>query len=110
MKRISEALKKEQIAGSKGYVKWFRVIDGQLRLFVNENSVNKQGEKLNFIYYKENKALLCLDDITCSNDFYEKYKNYDVRVFIKFDSYTLYNEYEVKSFGICNEGLEVLFA
>ena len=39
MKKIGENLRKEQIAECKGYMRWYRVIDGELRLFVNEKAL-----------------------------------------------------------------------
>lgn len=110
MKKIGENLKKEQIAGCKGYMRWYRIIDGELRLFINEKALNDNGEKLNNVYYTKNVAYLCVDGMDYCNKFYERFKEFPVRVYIKSDLGTLYNEFEVKSFGICDKGLEVIFA
>ena len=109
MRKIGEPLKKEKVAGCKGYMKWYRVIEDELRLFINEKALNENGGKLNYIYYKENRALLCADGIEYSKEFYERFKDFKVRVFIKSDVGALYSEYEVESFGLCDRGLEVVF-
>ncbi|MDY7062898.1 MAG: hypothetical protein SO136_08315 [Sarcina ventriculi] len=110
MKKIRENLRKDQIAECKGYMRWYRVIDGELRLFINEKALNEHGEKLNNVYYTKNIAYLCVDGIDYCNKFHERFKDLPVRVYIKSDGGSLYNEYEVKSFGICDKGLEVIFA
>lgn len=40
MRKIGEPLKKEKVAGCKGYMKWYRVIEDELRLFINEKALN----------------------------------------------------------------------
>ena len=35
MKKLRSNLKKEEIAGSKGYMKWYRTFDNEIRVFVN---------------------------------------------------------------------------
>lgn len=107
-KKIRENLKKEHIAGSKGYMKWYRVFDNELRLFVNEKALNENNEKLNIIYWRENRAILCVDGLEYSKKFYEKHKELDVKFFVKSDVGALYSEYAVKSFGLCDRGIEVI--
>ena len=43
-----------------------------------------------------------------SKNFYEKHKNLEVKLFIKADAGTLYSEYEVKSWGLNEKGIEVI--
>ncbi len=106
MNKLGENLKKEQIAGCKRYMRWYRVVDGKLRLFVDESRKNDKGEPLNYIFREENTALLGTRLST-----YEKYKDLEAQVFIKPDSKSLYTEYEVKSWGIYDDKyLEIIFA
>ena len=96
MKKLRTNLKKEDIALSKGYMRWYRVVEDEVRLFINERAVNNNKEAVNKIYWKENRAELCIDSFDYSKKFYEKHKNLEVKLFIKADAGTLYSEYEVK--------------
>ena len=41
MKKLRTNLKKEDIALSKGYMRWYRVVEDEVRLFINERAVDK---------------------------------------------------------------------
>ena len=58
MKIIQRGLKKEEIALAKRYMRWYRVIDNEMRLFVNLGFVTDKGELGNKIDYKNNKGIL----------------------------------------------------
>lgn len=109
MKKLSSNLKKEEIALSKGYMRWYRVVDNEIRLFVNEKALSEQGLLLNKIYWKENRGILCVDGIEYATKFYEAYKHYKLRFYIKAEVGALYSEYEVDSWGLCDRGIEVIF-
>ena len=89
MKKLRTNLRKEDIALSKGYMRWYRVVENEVRLFINE---------------------LCIDSFDYSKNFYEKHKNLEVKLFIKADAGTLYSEYEVKSWGLNDKGIEVILS
>lgn len=109
MREIRENLKKEEIALCKGYMRWYRVIEDELRLFVNADKTNDEGKFLNKIYWDENRAELCINDMEYCNKFYERFKQLNIRIFIRFNEKPLYSEYEVKDWGINNKGIEVKF-
>lgn len=108
MKKLRTNLKKEDIALSKGYMRWYRVIENEVRLFINERAVNNNKEAVNKIYWKDSRAELCIDSFEYSKKFYEKHKKLDVKLFIKADAGILYSEYEVKSWGLNDKGIEVI--
>ena len=108
MKKLRSNLKKEEIAGSKGYMKWYRTFDNEIRLFVNERALNENNEPLNKILWKENKALLCIGGMEYNKDFYGKFKDYTVKFFVKSDMGALYSEYEVKEWFLGEEAIEVI--
>ena len=53
---------------------------------------------------------MCIDSFDYSQKFYEKHKNLDVKLFIKSDGGALYSEYEVKSWGLNEKGIEVILS
>lgn len=108
MKKLRSNLKKEEIAGSKGYMKWYRTFDNEIRLFVNERALNEKNEVLNKVLWKENKALLCIGSTEYNKNFYEKFKAYTVKFFVKSDVGALYSEYEVKEWFLGEEAIEVI--
>ena len=108
MKKLRTNLKKEDIALSKGYMRWYRVVENEVRLFINERALNNNKEVINRIYWKDGRAELCIDSFDYSQKFYEKYKKLDVKLFIKSDGGALYSEYEVKSWGLNEKGIEVI--
>ena len=109
MKKLRSNLKKEEIALTKGYMKWYRVVENVLRLFINEKALNDNNELLNKIYWKENRAELCVNGYDYSVNFYEKFKDYSLKVFVKSDIGALYSEYEVESWGVNERAIEVKF-
>ena len=108
MKKLRSNLKKEEIAGSKGYMKWYRAFDNEIRVFINERFTNENNEIVNKILWKENKALICIGAIKHSEWFYERYKDYDLKFFVKSDMGALYSEYEVKEWFLGEDGIEVI--
>ena len=104
---ITKRIKKEQIAQAKRYMRWYRVIDNEMRLFVNESFRNHEGQIGNKIDYKNNKAYLCMADLEYSKKFYNKNKHYKVRLYAKNDAKSLYDEYEVKDWFLSEKGLEL---
>ena len=102
MKILQRGLKKEEIAQAKRYMRWYRVIDNEMRLFVNLGLVTDKGEIANTIDYKNDKAYLCMADLEYSKKFYNK-----VRLYAKTDASSLYNEYEVKGWYLSEKGLEL---
>ena len=107
MKILQRGLKKEQIAQAKRYMRWYRVIDNEMRLFINLGFVTDKGEIANTIDYKNNKAYLCMADLEYSKKFYNKNKHYKVRLYAKNDAKSLYDEYEVKDWFLSEKGLEL---
>lgn len=108
MKKLASNLKKEDIAMTKGYMQWCRVVEGELRLFINEKQKNDEGVFHNKVDWKNNIAYLCINDFEYSKDFYEKNKEYKVRMFVKADVGTLYSEYAVTSWSLGEKSLEVI--
>ena len=107
MNILQRGLKKEEIAQAKRYMRWYRVIDNEMRLFVNLGLVTDKGEIANTIDYKNNKAYLCMADLEYSKKFYNKNKHYKVRLYAKNDAKSLYDEYEVKDWSLSEKGLEL---
>ena len=56
MRKLRDNFKKEEIAGSKGYMKWYRAFDNEVRLFINERFLNSNNEIVNKIFWRENRA------------------------------------------------------
>lgn len=108
MKKLRDNLKKEEIAGSKGYMKWYRAFDNEVRLFINERCLNANNEIVNKIFWKENRALICIGANEDNKWFYEKYKDYDAKFFVKSDVGALYSEYEIKEWYLVESGIEVI--
>ncbi len=107
MNILQRGLKKEEIAQAKRYMRWYRVIDNEMRLFINLGLVTDKGEIANTIDYKNNKAYLCMADLEYSKKFYNKNKHYKVRLYAKNDAKSLYDEYEVKDWFLSEKGLEL---
>ena len=89
MKKLRTNLRKEDIALSKGYMRWYRVVENEVRLFINERAVNNNKEAVNKIYWKDSRAELCIDSFDYSKNFYEKHK------IINFDTLYEKRQYEV---------------
>lgn len=110
MTEIGTDLKKEEIALSKGYMRWYRVIENEVRLFVNEEAVNKDGQIINKIFYKDNRAELCVDNFSYAEKFYNKHKHLNARLFVKPNAKSLYTEYKVKQWNLSDKGIVVLLS
>lgn len=107
MKKLRSNLKKEEIALSKGYRKWFRVVDNEIRLFINEKERNDDKKLISKIYWKENRAELCIGNLEGGQKFYEDHKHLDVKFFVKADIETIYSEYEVLGWNFNGNGVQV---
>ena len=110
MKKLRTNLTKEKIALSKGYMRWYRVVENEVRLFINERAKNYKDEFVNKIYWKENRAELCIDVFEYSKKFYEEHKDLDVKFFVKLDTGALYSEYEIIEWRLNQNGIEIIFA
>ena len=105
MKILARALKKEDISLVKGYRQWYRVIDNELRLFINEDRMDENGQLANIIDWKNNIARLCISSKEYNIKFYEKYKHLKVRLYVREDNKSLYNELSVKDWRLSEEGI-----
>ena len=89
MKKLRTNLRKEDIALSKGYMRWYRVVENEVRLFINERAVNNNKEAVNKIYWKDSRAELCIDSFDYSKNFYEKDMNLKIDSWIKYMAYII---------------------
>lgn len=109
IKKLASNLKKSEVALTQSYKNWYRLVEGEIRLFINETSIHDKEKLENVVDWKNNKADLCISDLESAEKFYEENKEYKVRFFIKPYSVDLYSEYAVKSWGMKNTGLELIF-
>ena len=58
IKKLRTNLKKEDIALSKGYMRWYRVVEDEVRLFINERAVNNNKEDVNMCFKAKIKVNL----------------------------------------------------
>lgn len=107
MNILKSGLTKEEIAQAKRYMRWYRVIGNEIRLFVNLGLVTDKGELGNKLDYKNNKAYLCMADLEYSEKFYNKNKHFEVRLYVKENTRSLYDEYEVLDWKLSDKGLEL---
>lgn len=107
MKKLRSNLRKEDIALVKGYMRWYRVVEDEVRLFINEKATNYKEELVNKIYWR---AELCIDVFDYAKKFYEDHKHLEVKLFVKSDVGALYSEYEVKEWGLNEKGIELILA
>ena len=78
-------------------------------MMVNEKQVNKYGDLPNIINYKESFGKLCIDSTEYAEKFFNKYKDYKTRVFIRQAAVSMYIEYAVDSWSFDGEGLFIRF-
>ena len=107
MKVLQRGLKKEDIVKIKRYSKWYIVTDTDVRILVNETSRTDKDENSNKVDWKNNKAYICIDNFESSKKFYEKNKELELKLYIKVDIGTTYNEYKVNDWGLTERGIEV---
>lgn len=107
MKLLQRGLKKEDIANAKRYQRWYRVVDNEVRLFVNEELRSEQDTIVNKIDHRNDKAYLCMEDVEYYEEFYKMHKDLKVRLYVKSDVGSLYNEYAVSDWFVGEEGLEL---
>ena len=110
MKKLRSNLRKEEIAMSKGYMRWYRVREDEVRLFINESGKSDNNTCLNKLYYRNSRAELCINDYEYAKNFYEKHKHLVPKLFVKPDAASLYCEYEVLEWGLNENGIEVKLA
>lgn len=110
MREVASNLKRE-VTRCKGYMRWYRAFcdNNELRLFINEKQLNESKERVNIVYWNENKADLCLDAVDYAKSFYDKYKNYNIRIFIRPIAGALYSEYVVNSWNVTDRAMEIVF-
>ena len=99
MKVEARNIKKEDIVGYKGHMKWFEAKkeSNEVLMMINEKQVNKSGDLSNIINYKESFGNLCIDATEYAKEFFNKYKEYKPRVFIRQASGSMYIEYAVEN-------------
>ncbi|MEG2480348.1 MAG: hypothetical protein ACRCYC_08820 [Paraclostridium sp.] len=107
MKLVKRGIKKEDITLAKRYAKWYKVIDNEIRVILNESSRVSKNSVANNVDYKNDKAYLCVTDLEGSKKFYEKHKDLELRLYVKADVGSLYNEYKVNDWYVNEEGLEI---
>lgn len=110
MKQLRYNLTKFDIAGVRNYRKWYRAFEetNEVRVFINE-LLMKNGERVNKFIYTENRALICIGATKENEWFFNKYKNYDMKFFIRSNVGTVYSEYEVKEWHLLEDCIEVIF-
>ncbi|MBO3445292.1 hypothetical protein [Clostridium sp. CCUG 7971] len=107
MKVLQRGLKKEDIVKIKRYNKWHIVTDNDVRMLVNETSNTDNDDNSNKVDWKNNKAYIFMDSFESSKKFYEKNKELELKLYIKADIGTLYNEYKVNDWSLTERGIEV---
>ena len=107
MKVLSRGISKEDIVGVKKYSKWYKVMNDEIMIIINEEKKNSKKELVNMIEWKTNKAFICLDSEEYRTKFFDKYKDLKVRLFIKLDTGLLYNEYETIGWSLEDEAIEI---
>ena len=111
MKIVARNVKKEEIVGYKGHMKWFQAKKeaNEIIMMVNEKQVNKNGDRNNVVNYKDSFAKLCIDSTEYAEKFFNTYKEFTPRVFIRQAAGSMYIEYAVESWSFDGEGLYVKF-
>ena len=108
MKVLQRGLRKEEIAMQKGYMKWYKVINGnELRFFINESKQDENGDLSNLIDWKNNIAYLCISSSEYNEKFYSNHKDLKARLFVKENDNALYNELGVKGWYLSEKGIIV---
>lgn len=107
MKVLSRGISKEQIVGVKKYSKWYKVIDGEIMIIINEEKKDSKKELVNDVQWKNNKALICLDSEEYRAKFFNKHKDLKVKLFVKLDTGLLYNQYETIGWSLKDNAIEI---
>lgn len=110
MKVLNRGISKEDIVAVKKYSKWYKVINDEIMLVINEEKRNSKKELVNMVQWKNNKAFICLDDEEYRTKFFNKHKDLKVRLFVKLDTGLLYNEYETIGWSLQDEAIEIELA
>lgn len=110
MKVVRRNLKKAEIV-SKPDRKWYCVTSDEIRFLIDEKSSNELSGKLNEIDWKNNKGVVGMDSIQYSKYyslFNGEYKGLTPKLFIKNDTGSSYNEYEIDSWKTTENGVEII--
>lgn len=110
MKKLAINLTKKEIALSSTYNKWYKIVEDEIRLFIDENAIDDNKQLINKIYWKEDRGELGFDDPDSIEEFYEKHKDLKVRIFLKAEDKKIYNEYEVAKWKVREKDIEIIFA
>jgi hypothetical protein len=108
---LQRNISREDIIKHRGFMSWFKIDkeNNEILFLINEKHTNKVGEIVNVINYRENFGRLCIDSIKFGQEFFEKYKEYNPRIFIRQDAGYLYNEYDIEKWEADDEGLLIKF-
>lgn len=109
MKIVRRNLKKAEII-SKPDRKWYCTTNEEIRFLIDEKSLNELSSKLNKIDWRNNEGLIGIDSIQYSKYyslFNGEYKNLSAKLFIKNDVGASYNEYELDSWNVTENGIEI---
>lgn len=107
MKILKRGLQKEEIVKVKRYYKSYIATEEDIRLIVNESlKVNSEGN-LDKIDWKNNKAYISMESLEASKKIYDNNKHLKVKLYIKSELGTLYNEYKVNSWSFGEKGIEL---
>ena len=110
MKKLAINLTKKEIALSSTYAKSYRIVEDEIRLFIDEKALDDNNELINKIYWKENRGELGFDGPDSAKEFYEKHKDLKVRLFLKAEEKRIYNEYGVAKWKAGEKDIEIIFA
>lgn len=111
MKVLQRNLTREDIAKHKGFMAWFKIDkeNNEILLLINEKQVTENGERVNVINYKENFGRISIDSPEFGQNFFEKHKQYNPRIFIRQAAGNSYIEYAIDNWGADEEGLFINF-
>ncbi|WP_300385890.1 hypothetical protein [Clostridium sp.] len=110
MKKLATNLTKKEIALSATYNKWYKIVEDEIRLFVDETAVDENNKLINKIYWKEDRGELGFEGPDSVEEFYEKHKDLKVRLFVKAEEKKIYNEYRVTKWNAGEKDIEIIFA
>lgn len=111
MKVVQRNVKREDIVNQQGFMKWFKINkeNNEILLLINETQTTEMGERVNVIKYKENFGRISIDSAEFGQEFFEKHKQYNPRIFIRQAAGNSYIEYAIDDWGTDEEGLFINF-
>ena len=110
MKKLATNLTKKEIALSATYNKWYKIVEDEIRLFIDENAMDDNNKLINKIFWKEDRGELGFNESDSIEEFYEKHKDLKVRIFLKAEEKKIYNEYGVSKWRARENDIEIIFA